>query len=686
MILVDTSVSMKEPGLDPERSSLLVAKLLADIVPGHLAVIRNLDIMADKNLLPHTTTQEKGACDDNAKGNCTRVIPTGDWQKMARDGKYGALERPSRGDAAYKRQLDSHLAQKANNSRFSLGFRAAEGIFAEHLSRDPGAREHTRMIVWLSDGGGKGINNTEKVVAQLKGEGIVIVPVVFGKGDMAPALKMGLAPRKVSTPHQMMKAFANLFRRMVRAPYKLDNTIAASNTFKMNAHVEEAWVVVYGDASLGQVTLSGPGGESVAADHARDRLASAGGYKVAHLTRPATGSWRINVTGGGGKVAYAVVQRSELVPKLLSPDSTMANVPVPLVAAIQAGRTGAIVTVPDLLAGFTYTATAEGRTVVLKDDGVAPDRAAGDGRFSGMFTFNISGKAPVRLHAKNKMVDRQLTAHVLVKGSFRYDGGPIKLDLGTLTEDATACKPLVFTAKQQGSVPFEVVQLRTPPGDHSLEIRAGSNKLVHEGKPVSLAPGAALQVCLITSPRAGSSSASGEPWLKLRVAGSDKPHHAVEIQLTWKVNGLAWWERWLWLIITILALLVLAFFIGGYLYPARFPRGLALLITQDHDDLDDLSPQSIQHHKGVGIGFYRHARAYISSSYRVTGKPAGAVAQLQATRGGLMVIPVGGMLYRENAEEDWDEVPQTGRKARSREIYRASSDGPFFKVVFNRGR
>ena len=40
VVLVDTSTSMVQPGMDPERTSLLVTKLFADIVPGNLAVGR----------------------------------------------------------------------------------------------------------------------------------------------------------------------------------------------------------------------------------------------------------------------------------------------------------------------------------------------------------------------------------------------------------------------------------------------------------------------------------------------------------------------------------------------------------------------------------------------------------------------------------------------------------------------
>src|SRR5437764_783160 len=47
VVVVDTSTSISKAGMDPERTSLLVAKLLADIVPGDLAVVRLLDLSKD---------------------------------------------------------------------------------------------------------------------------------------------------------------------------------------------------------------------------------------------------------------------------------------------------------------------------------------------------------------------------------------------------------------------------------------------------------------------------------------------------------------------------------------------------------------------------------------------------------------------------------------------------------------
>src|SRR5262245_49368279 len=69
-VIVDTSTSMKQPGMDPERASLLVTKMLVDLVPGKLAVIRLLDLGFDSDILPSVPTGQKEPCDEDPTKIC----------------------------------------------------------------------------------------------------------------------------------------------------------------------------------------------------------------------------------------------------------------------------------------------------------------------------------------------------------------------------------------------------------------------------------------------------------------------------------------------------------------------------------------------------------------------------------------------------------------------------------------
>lgn len=683
VVIVDTSTSMQEPGMDPERASLLVTKLLADIVPGDLAAVRLLDLEEDSNVLPHRGTGVMQPCEEDPSQQCELVQPASDWEADARSKKLGVLVRPARGNPDYKKTLEGHLEQRSHNSAFVLAFRAAQGVFDDHGKGGKGANRPAdvpRTIVWLSDGRSENPDLVRRALRELSTGGIAVEAIVFGRGDTRLADSAGLKPERVSSPAEIMRAFADAFRRIVQAPYKVDNAVAAQPGFEMKRNVEEAWIVVYGDDSLGDVTLAGPNG-TVTADYAADRWPGAGAYKVAYIEGPAAGPWTVKASGGGPGVAYAVVQRSALTPVLLAPQRALSGAPVPLVAGVRAGAQGDLIKDPELLRDLTVTAEYQGQTVELTDRGAKPDAAAGDGRFTGTATFHGAGKVPVRVRIRSPLVDRAVEATVEVAGSFRYTGGPVEVDLGTLGVDAESCRPLVFHAEHQGEVPFELRQLRRSPAGHDLEVRLPAGRLTPDGDPVAANAGDRFEVCLKTSQRAPSSTAAGELWLELRVAGSESPEHVVPVRLRWQVHGLSFWQRWGWLILLILGILILLFLILGFVLPKRFQGALAVTYVPERDELDEQTPQPVKQWRGVGIGFYRDARAYLHPDFRLSGKPQGALASLHAEKGGARAMPGRGLtLFRESLDGDWEAVPPQGRRARPGDIYRIGDRGPYFRI------
>lgn len=684
VVIVDTSTSMREEGMDPTRASLLVTKLLADIVPGDLAVVRLLDITADQELIPSRPTGEFMPCSEDPSRTCQRMDAATDWEADARSKKLGSLVRPARGDAGYKKAVEGHLEQRVNNSMFNLAFRAAQGTFDEHAGDRSRPAGIPRTVIWLSDGRSDNTNVTLHAISELVAEGVTVEAIVFGRGDTELATSAGLTPRSVSTPAEIMKAFAGSFRRIVQAPYEIDNLVSVQPGFEMKQFVDEAWIVVYGDDTLGDVTVDGPRG-TVQADYAVDRWQGAGAYHVAHIEQPPVGRWTVHASGGGSGVAYAVVQRSALAPVLIEPQRALAGTPVRIVGGISAGK-GHLAIDPEVLRDATFTAEVQGQSVTLSDGGGKPDATAGDGRFTGMVTFLGSGKVPVRLHVRSPLIDRSVDAVVNVAGSFRYTGPPFDIDLGALGVEAVSCRPLMFTAEHQGEVPFELKDLRRIPSGHVLEVRMPAGKLTPGSAAVNANAGDRLEVCLSTTRLAPSSAATGEPWLELRVAGSDRKEHTVPIRLRWQVHGLSFWERWGWLILTILAILILLFIICGYIVPQRFQSGLAVVYVPERDELEEQTAQPVRQWKGVGIGFYRDARAFLHPDFRLSGNPQGAVASLHAERSGTHVNPGRGMsLYRETLDSDWELVQPQGRRAHAGDVYRIGERGPYFRIA-TRGR
>jgi len=680
VVIVDTSLSMKERGMDPERTSLLVAKLFSDIVPGDLAVVRLLDLRADQNLLPNRPTGQTQPCPEDPGRQCQVVEQATDWMTEARKGRLGALVRPSRGDAAFKQSLDGHLAQVGGNSPFELAFSAAQGIFDQH-----GKRQVPRTVIWLSDGRADDPQATKQAIAGMKASGSGVTAVVLGRGDLRLAREAGLDAQQVASPVQLMKAFAGAFRRIVQAPYEIDNEVASAPSFEMQPDVREAWIVVYGNDSLGEVSIAGPQG-TVRADAAKDSQPGAGAYKVAYLERPVGGRWTVQAQGGGPGVAYAVVQRSALAPALLAPSSAVAGIRTQLIVALKSGTSGAFVTDPRVLGETRMMVFVEGRWVELEDDGANGDAKKGDGRFSGWAQFETAGEARIRVRAMSPMLDRTVETVVKVAGVFE-SGGPLEADLGTLKAGTTACRPAHLLGKHQGAVPFELRELREPAFGHELELSTPGGILRPGERPKLIASGAALQICLRASKRAPSSTASGEPWLELRVAGTQDSRHAVTVKLRWRVEGLSFWERWGWLILLILGILLALFVILGFVLPKRLQSSLALTFVPDRRELDEQTPQPVSQWKGVGIGFYRDARAFLHSNFRLSGNPRGALAGLHAEAAGTRVRPGRGIsLFRETLDSDWETVDGEGRRARGGDVYRIGESGPFFRISSRSGR
>jgi len=665
---------------------------LTDLVPGRLTVIRLLDPSEDLAGVPYTKAEGEFECNESQTGICNEQFTLGSdaWDALRRN-QSGALERPRRGDPEFKERLNAHLEQKSADSQFYTSFLAAQGVFAAHA--EDGFRSSKRVILWLSDGKDENELLLAPVLTELRNDGVEIVAVVFGKeGDPRIPKENGLDVAEVADPIKLMGAFADVFRNLVGAPFQIDNSVGESPTFQMHENVDEAWIVVYGDETLAEVKVSGPDGERIA-NFAEDRYApagrpAAGAYRVARLIEPSAGLWRVQIEGGGSDAAYAVVQRSSLAPYLLEPRSTATDTKVRIVAGIRAKRSGQLIDAPAVLAGAVIDIDVEGGTVRLRDDGQDADEDAGDGRFSAWYRFRGTGAIPVTMRLDSPLVQRAAKDEIQVEGVFRYRGKPIDLDFGELLAPETTCLPLPeLDAEHKGTLPFELALLKRPPHDHRFYIEAGGRVLPTGGATLPMAEGLALRLCFESGERAPHSSADGEPWLVLKPVGSEDPQQAVTLRLSWTLEGLSFWELWFWWLLALLLILLAIVIALGFILPVRLPRTLALTFVPELGDIDDNPPMAVNHWPGVRIGFYRNARAYLHSGFRVSGRGRGALAGLVATPGSVMVVPGKGMaLQRRRDDGVWDRIKQQGETARFGPVYRIGEGGPFFRIAQRIGK
>ena len=225
VLVVDNSLSIKQPGFDPERTSLLVTRLFSDIVPGGLAVIRVLDLKRDAELLPSKRSGKQTPCQDSG-ATCEQVTQATDWVQAVRSNplRAGLLPRPSRGDAHYKDDLERHLQQTSNNSLFGLSFETADAYFQR-----PGAPAGPRVLIWLSDGEPEDLPTMQSAIAHLGDHGVITRAIIFGKGRTHYSRSLGLQHKVAHNPAELMSAFADIFREVVDAPYRLDGLVSSNS-------------------------------------------------------------------------------------------------------------------------------------------------------------------------------------------------------------------------------------------------------------------------------------------------------------------------------------------------------------------------------------------------------------------------------------------------------------------------
>ena len=677
VLIVDTSLSMKQKGYDPERSAVLVSKLFADVVPGQLAVVRLLDFVQDASLLPSKATEKRVPCQEDPTQSCIEIVPALDWEQTTRAQRHGAISRPLQGDLAFKQQLATHLEPKSNNSPFYLAFRSAQGVFDAHPAST------NRHVIWLSDGRAGSPGRLPHVVREVVSEDVSVHAIVFGKGNTKDVVAAGLVPTTTRSPAELMHAYADALRSIVGAPFSQDGDVATDPTFEIRNHVSDIWVVVWSsDPDFPDVSIKESSGRVIRADFARDKVETAGAYRVAHWQSPTLGTGRVVIDGAPGDAAYAVVQYLDVAPELLSPSVAMSGMPTTLEVGLMAG--GVLTTGGDsILEGVVVEAEVDGQSVVFRDDCVSPDDVAGDGKFSGLHTFRTLGVTAVSLGARSPLVDAHGGGTIEVAGRFEYTGDPVVVDLGTLAIADSSCAPIEFSALHEGELPFAWAQARALPAEHQLRLSAGGSPMAADS-PRPTVPGTSFEICLDTGPTSPSSRSERELWLTISV-GEGGPGSSIPVQLVWVVDGMPWWMRWLKYLLAVLALIVALVIAYGFIYPRRFPRGLAITFGQERADLeDDVTPTPIHTWRGIGIGFYRHARAFVRADYRLSGKPGGAVAEIRMLANKRMEIqPNGSSLQCEGYDGEWETLSGP-TPFRLGEVYRVGDD-LWFRVAVRRG-
>jgi hypothetical protein len=178
----------------------------------------------------------------------------------------------------------------------------------------------------------------------------------------------------------------------------------------------------------------------------------------------------------------------------------------------------------------------------------------------------------------------------------------------------------------------------------------------------------------------GGSTADQSFDIDIEARGVDNQLQHMAVPLRVEVIPDAWLVCW-WPVLALIGTLVLvSVVVHGYWLPARFPPRLGVVLSPEEDP-DEGFFHPIRAVRGSGAGFYRDARIWISSDFRLTSSPRGALARLRACGTQVKIVPVPGTsVWRQTADETWERLPAEEITARFGTLYRNDLSTLFFTI------
>jgi hypothetical protein len=330
--------------------------------------------------------------------------------------------------------------------------------------------------------------------------------------------------------------------------------------------------------------------------------------------------------------------------------------------------------------------------VVLHDglDEIWRGAPTADDRYLFERSYAEVGHAPWRVEVIGKAGTVELPVHDVDVRLPLIVNLPELLDLGEIaagTPFSETCKSLDFSASEAAQQHSWILELTGLEGCDARPVLGFLNALgLPDRRPLgepltvqALDPyRPALDLCLETSGCLGE-DAPADVRLKITPATPQFADQAKEVRLTWKVTErsfLACYGAWL---LPLLAILVVAFIVYGFIRPHRFPAHAAIRIAGSPSALKRQSAIGLVGLPGSGSGWYRSARLGLHPSGELKGQLQHAAIELHAVADGLHLR--GGdleMLERRTRQFEPVSDAATGHAPSPQAVYRVGE--VYFRV------
>lgn len=652
VLVVDTSASMAREN-DPNRRAVLTALILGDM----LDAADRYDVVrfyaADD--FPTTPTGSIRPCPDDPSRQCSDVRFIGDPVDIVKRSRTGVVTRAN-DRAAFQRELQTLLAYDKVFTDYDLPLRVAAMLFEEQ-----GANIETeRVLIFLSDGrptsAVQSLGSVQQVFARM---GVVTVSIGVGpEARDVPELKaIGRdSHRFIARAEDLVSAVADVYNRLLGSLRTDSGAISGDTAVALPGYVEQAAFLFYSDQPFQTARILSADGREIAGARYVGGLPSGGHYAIVLAESPPAGTYRLSGEGASA-MYYAVIQRSSLTAKFLGPRETQVGTTVALTASLVVGRGSAeqIVTAADVLSGTSVRFSCGQLTVALQDEGQSGDVSPGDGVFSAMYRFEEIPAGPCHIDVRNRLVERRVPAEITVLGRLELTG-PASVNFGTITAGSSACRQAQFTGDIVGRFDLALNPSAALPSGVYL---ADDRQRVREPGEVFAVTVDSNQrearLCIETGRGTAALNGASRPIRMTVSAPGSSPLTSIDLVVT--VIPLTFWERWGWLIITLLVILLVAFVVAGYMVPPRFARRLALLVAEGVQELTAATPVGFSSVRGTGRRFWRPSSAGLSIDGVIGSSARASLLLLRADHvaGRVRVFERGGRLIVQEpgAETGW---------------------------------
>jgi hypothetical protein len=318
-------------------------------------------------------------------------------------------------------------------------------------------------------------------------------------------------------------------------------------------------------------------------------------------------------------------------------------------------------------------------TAIFSDGASLKLRSMGGGRFEADWTPARTGALNVRMLGTGGAKCEPLDVRMEVLG--RIEAGlmtPVRV--GPVKSQSTAESYLDLTnAKVYGDV---AVQLTTDFAQRraELEVETLSGwKAFPADLTISESGPRRWRVRLRTGECPGACEFSDARQITLEVPkpdGVDRLVVPLQVEITGDPFYVCWWRE----IVGSLAALVGAIIAYGFIYPFRFPSHAGLQISPE-ENLAEGFYYPLKRQPAARIGFYRHARIFLTDDYRIAAKPGGAFARLRAEHGNVQIRPENGRaVWKQRFDGDWEAIGSDETVVRPGTVYRNEEKTVFFEV------